>query len=266
MSRRIALTLAYDGAGYAGWQLQPREQGLSVQGAMEDALRAVSGLHLRVHGAGRTDSGVHALGQCCHFDCDPPWPLDKLPLILNNKLPPAIRVLSARETEPDFHARFSACGKHYRYVIERNAPPSPFTGRYSWRVAEDLDAVAMREAARALIGEHDFRHFTVSGVSARDFVRRLYRLEISEPGERDLPLPWQQMARPLLIDAVGSGFLYKMMRVIAGRLVAVGSGRLPVPALRAYLDGSGQTNIPPAPARGLMLMRVYYHPRELRQI
>lgn len=260
MNRCIALTVAYDGTDFSGWQLQPAAQGISVQRVLEDALRALTGAPVRVHGAGRTDAGVHALGQCCHFDCEAALPVDKLPLIINRRLPPGVRVLSARETEPGFHARLSAAGKHYRYVLERGAAPSPFTGRYSWQVAEELDVAAMRAAAACLVGEHDFRHFTVSGASARNFVRRLYSLRLSEPPPAELPLPWQQLARPLLIDAVGSGFLYKMMRIIVGRLVAIGRGQLLPEAMQGYLDGSVHRNIPPAPPRGLMLMTVYYTP------
>lgn len=260
MSERvIRMTVSYDGTDFAGWQRQPASHGPSVQQTLEDAL---SGLLNRervvVHGAGRTDAGVHAYGQCCHFRTSAALPVEKLPLILNRKLPAGVRVRAAAEAAPDFHARFSASGKHYRYTVERGAAASAFTGRFSWQVDTALDVAAMREAAALLVGRHDFRHFTVSGVSAHDFTRTITRLDIIEPAAGEALLPWQALSAPLLFDVAGDGFLYKMVRIIVGRLLAVGNGALPPAALAGYLDGSERRNIPPAPGRGLMLMEVFY--------
>ena len=260
MSRIIRMLVSYDGTDFAGWQRQPASHGMSVQQTLEDTLCQLLRERVTVHGAGRTDAGVHAWGQCCHFCSDVAVPVEKLPLILNRKLPPSVRIRAAETAAADFHARFSACGKHYRYTVERGALPSAFCGRYSWQVTEMLDVAAMRRAAAYLIGRHDFRHFTVSGVSAREFTRTIHRLEIHEPAQPqpELMQPWQQQQAPLLYDVEGDGFLYKMVRIIVGRLLAVGSGMLAPEAMAGFLDGSERRNIPPAPGRGLMLMAVHY--------
>jgi len=256
--RTLLLTVEYDGSGYVGWQRQPAHHGMSVQQRLEEALQQVFGEEIRLHGAGRTDAGVHAFGQCCHFKAAAPVPVEKLPAILNAKLPPGLCVRSAQQVADDFHARFDAQGKHYRYVIERSAARSAFTGRYSWQLDAALDVDAMRCAAAYLLGEHDFRHFTVSGVSASHFVRRIDTLTISEPQPEDNCLPWQKLTAPLVIDIEGNGFLYKMVRIITARLVAVGKGQIAPQAMVGYLDGSFTEVIPPAPPGGLMLMEVYY--------
>lgn len=256
--QRILLTLSYDGTDYLGWQRQPGYQGVSVQQRVEEALRQVSGQRTVVHCAGRTDAGVHAWGQRCHFDCQQAVPLEKWPLLLNRHLPPAIRVRAAQPVAADFHARYHAMGKVYSYLIESFAPASAFGGRYSWQIERELDVAAMVRAAAPLLGRHDFRHYTLSKVSVTNFVRELRRLEISQPEPTTPLFPWQGLHRPLLIEVEGSGFLYKMVRLIVGRLVAVGWGQLPESAVAGFLEGSFWQNIPPAPARGLMLKEVLY--------
>ena len=256
--RNILLTLEYDGTDYVGWQRQPSYQGVSVQQRLEEALGDILGHTVSVTGAGRTDAGVHALGQRCNFYCDRPVPVEKLALILNHRLPPDIRVTCARPVDDAFHARYHARGKHYRYLLERQAPPSAFAGRWSWQLEDEPDLSLMRQAAALLVGEHDFRHFTVSGCETKTFVRRVQRLELSEPaGEKALP-PLPGLTRPIVLDITGSGFLYKMVRIITGRLVAVGRGQLTPEEFAGYLSGSCTMNIPPAPARGLTLMEVFY--------
>lgn len=258
--RRVLLTLSYDGSNYAGWQRQPEAKGLSVQHLLEQALRQATGHGIAVHGAGRTDAGVHALAQTCHFDFSLPTPIEKLPLILNRILPADIRVIAAGQVDEDFHARISAKGKHYRYLLEQQPQANAFCGRFSWQIEQELDAAAMQQAGDFLLGEHDFRNFTLSKVSAKNFVRSIHRLQIEQPkmAEAEMLLPWQQLQQPLIIDVEGNGFLYKMVRIIVARLVAVGRGELPPEAMRDYLAGCEPRRVPPAPARGLMLFEVKY--------
>lgn len=258
MNRNILLTLSYDGTDYIGWQRQPTYQGISVQQTLEQALGQVLGHAVSVTGAGRTDAGVHALGQRCNFFCDRPVPIAKLAAITNHRLPPDIRISQAEETAADFHARYDAKSKRYRYILERGARPSAFGGRFSWQIEDELEIDLMRRGAELLVGEHDFRHFTVSGNEAKTSVRRIYGLELSEPESAAVLPPLSPLTRPLVIDVEGNGFLYKMVRIITGRLLALGRGCISLSEFAGYLDGSFDRNIPPAPARGLTLMEVKY--------
>lgn len=257
---RIALKVEYDGSAFAGWQRQTLPGCESVQKSIEQALRLAYGQPIIVHGAGRTDAGVHAVGQVCHFVAPTKLPPHKLPEVLNSRLPAAVRVVAAATTTADFHARISAEGKHYRYMLEQLAPPSAFTGRYSWQLNQTLDIRQMQQAGQLLLGEHDFRQFTVTSASAKNFVRCITRLDISCPAAADSCHPWQALTNPIQIDVEGSGFLHKMVRLIVARLVAVGKGKLRPADMAAFLDGSLCQSIPPAPAAGLMLMQVKYPP------
>jgi len=254
--QNILLILEYDGTLYHGWQRQKNSS--SVQQALEHVLSGIYQERIAVIGAGRTDAGVHAFGQAAGFRAHRPVPLDKLPEIANAKLPGDIHVREARLMPAGFHARYAARGKRYCYVLEQGGATSAFGGRYSWNVGGELDVAAMRAAAACLPGRHDFRHFTVSGVSARDFVRTIQRLDIAELPEGAAFFPWQRLAKPLAVEAVADGFLYKMVRIIVGRLVAVGRGALAPERMAGFVDGSFWENIPPAPPQGLMLMEVYY--------
>ncbi len=256
MGENILLTLEYDGSAYHGWQRQ--KNSVSIQQTLEQALSAIYQQPVAVIGAGRTDAGVHAYGQRANFISPRPVPLAKLAGIVNAKLPPDIRVRQAEAVAADFHARYDAKGKLYRYLIEQGGPASAFTGRYSWQVGGPLDEAAMRAAAQYLLGRHDFRHFTVSGVSAVNFVRQIRRLELSQPPTGPGFFPWQRLQSPLVLEAAADGFLYKMVRIITGRLVAVGRGLLRPEQIRDFLAGSLDLHIPPAPPQGLMLMEVYY--------
>ncbi|MBO7667975.1 MAG: tRNA pseudouridine synthase A, partial [Firmicutes bacterium] len=175
----VLLTVEYDGTAYVGWQRQPAYQGVSVQQRVEEALSHVLGHPVSVTGAGRTDAGVHALGQRCNFRCDKPVPIAKLAEIVSNRLPPDIRVTEAAVVPDGFHARYVAKSKRYRYILERQARPSAFGGRWSWQIADQPDLELMRRGAELLVGEHDFRHFTVSGNESKTSVRRIYRLDIT---------------------------------------------------------------------------------------
>jgi len=245
MTQRWKCLCAYDGTGFAGWQSQAG--GGAVQDAIEAVLARVFKEPRRIHGSGRTDAGVHARGQVFHFDAA--WrhgPL-KLAAALRAGLPPAIQLRSVRAARPDFHARFSAQGKIYRYEI-RLGDADPFTRPFCWILHRPLDFPAMADAAARLRGRHDFRAFSARrGPGEEDTVRHLRRLELVRRG------------RKLHIVAEADGFLYKMVRSLVGALAAVGEGRIAPEQITAMLEGRGRTpRLEVAPAQGLFLERVRY--------
>lgn len=250
----IKLILQYDGSAYIGWQRQRMEHGQSVQQVVEDALALVVGRPVTIHGAGRTDSGVHALAQVAHFVCPVAIPTDKLPVALNNILPADIRITGAEEVDDSFHARFSARGKRYRYLLAADEPTA-FNYRWYWFLKQLPQVEPMMRAASYLVGEHDFRHFTLSKSTAKNFTRELRTVCVYQPTKGELPCP---LNMALAIEVEGNGFLYKMVRLIAARMVAIGRGKLPPNAMKEYLTGRSLPSIPPAPPQGLMLMEVNY--------
>lgn len=262
MERNILLTIQYDGSNYVGWQRQPALHGPSVQQKIELALSQVFREQIVVAGAGRTDSGVHANGQRCTFRAHTPVPLEKLPEILNRRLPGDIRISKAEQVPDSFHARFTPHRKRYRYVLCQGGEANAFNYRYAWFLEAPCDLEAMQEGAAYLLGEHDFFHYTVSGVSASDFVRCISGLDVYRPTQVEASFPWQTMPDPILVEVEADGFLYKMVRIIVGRLVAVGQGKIPPAAMKGYLEGSFDLNIPPAPPQGLQLLWVRYQEQE----
>jgi tRNA pseudouridine38-40 synthase len=246
--RTLKLTLAYDGTDFVGWQRQA--EGTSIQGLLEDALARFEGAPVTVHGAGRTDAGVHALAQVASVSLTASHHPDTMQRALNAVLPPDVRVLQIAEEAADFHARFSAIGKTYEYRIV-NAPfVSPFVRRYVWHVPGRLDLDAMRESASILTGTHDFAAFQGVGSAVSHTTRTIRRIEW-HPGEGS--------CRPLAIRFDGNGFLRHMVRNIVGTLVDTGAGRWPADRVRVILESrdrarAGQT----APACGLFLVSVEY--------
>jgi tRNA pseudouridine38-40 synthase len=243
---RIRLELAYLGTFFEGWQVQaPRaDEGAvrTVQGLLEDSLKGTYGTDIRVHGAGRTDSGVHADGQVAHFDVPdgaPLIPSQNIPRALNSKLPWDLRVLSAAEASGDFHARRSAAGKVYVYRLRRGDLLQPHRGLVEALAPERLDVGAMRAAAERLIGTRDFAPFSITGSEPGSTVRTLRRLDVVE--EDSL----------LVITAEGDGFLRGMVRRLVGTLRDAGRGHIP-PEEATSRPG------PTAEARGLTLARVLY--------
>lgn len=243
--RRLKLVLSYDGARYRGWQIQP--DGPSIQSELADAIQKVTGRRSIPIGSGRTDAGVHALGQAAHFDTPSRLPVDRMRLALNHYLPRDIVVREATDVPPDFHARKSAAWKLYRYVFHDGPTPDLFFARYCWKVKSRLDVVRMRDAARCVLGTHDFRCFETQWPNRRSSVRTVRRCDVSRLGD----FVW--------IDVESNGFLYNMVRAIAGTLRDVGRGRIPPQAVRAAIQsGSRSSAGPTAPARGLFLVRVEY--------
>ena len=243
--RRIHLIIEYDGTNYAGWQRQ--SNALAVQQVLEDSLGRLTGEAIIVHGASRTDAGVHALGQSAHFDTNSRIPADKFSYAVNTMLPPDIRVRLSEEVSPDFHARFSAKGKRYRYLMydARHAGAlNRFTHAHS---IYPLDDALMHREAQALVGTHDFAAFAASGSVVKDTVRTIWRADVAREGD-DVSLVVE-----------GGGFLYNMVRIIAGTLMNVGSGKVAPGALARAIETGDRLDLGvTAPAKGLTLMRVFY--------
>lgn len=246
---RLKLIVAYDGANFAGWQSQ--RHGNTIQDHLERAFAALSGEAVRVHGAGRTDAGVHALGQCAHADVlRPRITPARWSAALNSHLPPAIRILRCSGVGSDFHARYSAREKTYRYVIWNRAVLPPFEHKRAWHIADRLDHDAMANAAADFVGEHDFAAFAVNrGKPDDSTIRTLVKVRTRSVGPR------------IVLEFTGNAFLYKMVRMMAGLLVQIGRGALDRAEIGRCLSHAqprpGGARLV-APADGLILVRVRY--------
>jgi tRNA pseudouridine38-40 synthase len=258
MAQRLKLILAYDGKGFAGWQSQ--SHGNTIQDHIERAFERIGGKPVRIHGAGRTDAGVHALAQCAHIDLrDQRFSAARWTEALNALLPPTIRVLRCRYVSKDFHARLSAKGKLYRYRIWSGPVLSPFEYGRAWHVASPLDVEVLKTAAKHFVGTYDFASFAANhGKSANQMdssrgqrehstIRTIYSLRVRRNGPC------------ITLDFDGDGFLYKMIRLIVGSLVKCALGKLRVEDLTDRLKAA-QAGMPrfAAPAEGLFLVRVRY--------
>jgi tRNA pseudouridine38-40 synthase len=243
--RTILLLLEFDGTSYAGWQRQSNAK--SIQQVVENTLAQILGQSVSLHSSGRTDAGVHAKGLAAHFRSDTNLPLTAFREGLNSLLPGDIAVKGVLEMPPDFHARYSAKGKWYRYTIYQAKVRSPLAARTSWQVSEKLDIKSMKNAARNLIGKHDFSGFRTSGCAAQKTVREIFDIQIISDNSY------------LYIDVKGSGFLKNMVRMIVGTLVEIGRCRRPVEDIQKILLGEeGIRSGPTAPAHGLCLEEVWF--------
>lgn len=242
---RIKLIISYDGTRYGGWQLQKNAP--SIQGELENVLKTLTGKRIVVQSAGRTDAGVHSLGQTAHFDYSGSIPPQKLPFVFNSMLPKDIRVTGAWEVSDDFHARYNAKGKRYIYTIYNSPHSSALLYNRTMHVPQALEFQKMRAAAQYIIGTHDFKAFCAAGSYVKSTVRTVSRLEIAE----ELPL--------IRIIIEGNGFLYNMVRIIAGTLIQVGIGKLEPEAVAQIIQGRSRAAAGfTAPAQGLMLDEVFY--------
>ena len=243
--KRILLTVSYDGTAYCGWQFQ--ENGPSIQAEIEKALEKAVGTFIRVTGASRTDAGVHALGQRCHFDTVSGIPAEKYPFVLNRYLPPDIRVTESMRVPPDFHARFDAAGKWYTYRIHNAPHPSALYRHLTAHVPVHLDEKKMDDCAKRLLGAQDFGAFAAAGGQAKTTVRTIDAVSVTRNGTE------------ITFKIHGNGFLYNMVRIIAGTLIYVGQGKLEGDCISRAIDSGNRLDLGvTAPACGLELTRVEY--------
>lgn len=248
-TKRICLTVAYDGTAYCGWQVQ--KNGRTIEGELNRALRELTGEDIQVIGASRTDAGVHGLANRAVFDTCSRIPGEKFSYALNQRLPEDIRVRKSEETAPDFHPRHCESRKTYEYHILNSAFPNPVRRLYSHFTYVPLDAERMRQAAEYLVGEHDFASFCSAGSQAETTVRRIYGLSVERSGEE------------ILIRVTGSGFLYNMVRIIAGTLMEAGCGRMEPERMKEILEAKDRAAAgPTAPACGLTLTEIRYEGQE----
>ena len=284
---RILMRVAYDGTAYSGWQLQPNAA--TIEGELNKALFDLTGEEIQVTGASRTDAGVHSLGNVCVFDTDTRIPAEKICYALNTRLPEDIRVTQSREVDGDFHPRHTDSEKTYEYRIWNDRFPSPVLSRYSHFSYRRIDIEKMREAARLLVGEHDFGAFCSTGSQAETTVRTIYAVDVIEEYNKDymveeynkdcmveeynkdymLDVPEEAdtehaddkdgFGRMIKIRVTGSGFLYNMVRIIAGTLLDIGTGLLEVSDMEKALATHNREDAgPTAPACGLTMIGIRY--------
>lgn len=243
--RRIKLTVAYDGTAYHGFQRQ--QNALAVQQVLEERLAPLFGHELRMTGAGRTDTGVHARGQVVHFDTEGRIPTERIPRAARGMLPTDMAVVSAEEADPSFHARRSAVAKRYLYRLRQDAPESPFGRHYTWMVSKKLNVAAMKKATEYILGEHDFSSFRAVGSAPVQPVRTIFSAG------------WQAEGNLLTFHVCGNGFLYHMVRNLVGAFAAVGRGELLVDEFAALVEAKDRSLAPPtAPPQGLFLQEIFY--------
>ena len=241
----VKLTVSYDGTDFSGWQRQ--KNGESVQGVLESAVGKITGEKTTVTGSGRTDAGVHAEGQVASFSTLSTVPPEKFAAALNTVLPPSVKVLKSEKARDGFNARKDAKRKTYRYSVYLSDVEQPLKERYKTRAYGALDYGAMKKAARLFVGEHDFKAFAASGYSAKTTVRTIYSLEIEKSGE------------DYDFYVTGNGFLYNTVRIIAGAILSVGSGRTALSDVeRSLATGERHKDFKTLPAKGLCLVGVEY--------
>lgn len=246
---RFKLIVAYDGTSYHGFAKQ--ENALTIQEVLENAIASVIRQSVKVIGAGRTDTGVHAKGQCCIFDAETNIPDYNLLKAINSRLPADIVVKEVQIVADDFQPRYAAKHKTYRYQILNSNIHDPFIDKYTCFYPYELDITLMQEAAAYIIGEHDFKCFCSAGSSVVSTVRTIYELKIIKQGEL------------IVIDICGNGFLYNMVRIIVGTLLKVGIKKLPVEQMKNILDSKDRALAgPTAPPQGLMMLEISYDERK----
>ncbi|MGX2945662.1 tRNA pseudouridine(38-40) synthase TruA [Enterococcus alishanensis] len=245
---RYKAIIAYDGTNFNGFQRQPN--GRTVQEEFEKTLQKINhGEPIMIHGSGRTDAGVHALGQVIHFDYDDPRPLEKLRFALDTQTPDDIAVRSVERVAEDFHARYHVVEKTYHYKVQIQKPRSPFRRYYAAYYPYPLDLEKIRQALPALLGTHDFTSFCASGSSVEDKVRMIYQADLEVNGD----------GTELTFIFRGNGFLYKMIRILAGTLLKIGNDRLAVDSIPVIIAKKDRNAAgPTAHPEGLYLAEVKY--------
>ena len=244
--RNIKLVIEYDGRGFNGWQKQPNK--LNIQGEIENAIFQITGEKVDLIASGRTDAGVHSLGQTANFKTNSNIPIEKMAIAINSKLKRSIRIQNAEEVEERFHSRYSVKSKRYRYTINNSEFGSAIYRDMEYHFPIKLDIDKMKKAAKYFEGEHDFKAFKASGTSSKSSVRKIYKAEVIKAENNRI-----------YIELTGNGFLYNMVRIIAGTLVDVGTGKI-LPAEIPEIIEAGERiragkTLPP---NGLCLMEVIY--------
>ena len=243
--RNIKLTLQYDGTAYHGWQSQ--KNAVTVQEVLENAIFKLTGARPRVTGCSRTDTGVHAEMFVCNFGSETRIPCDKLPPALNTHLPEDVVCLFAEDVDSDFHSRYAAKKKRYTYYIQNSKYPDVFKINYAWHYSYPLDLEAMQKAAKAFLGEHDFIGFAASGFTVKTTVRTIYDISVEKTGDL------------IKISVLGNGFLYNMVRIMAGTLAFVGCGKIDADEMEDIINSCDRKRAGiTAPPQGLYLTEVFY--------
>lgn len=244
-ARNLLLKIQYDGTNYHGYQIQP--EAITVQKVIEDSLSSITKEQVKINGCSRTDAGVHAVEYACSFNTSFPIPAERLPIVLNGRLPKDIKALSCEEMPQEFHARFDTKAKTYRYVINTQSDPDVFGRNYEWQLKKELDIDKMKQAAECFIGEKDFSSFMTSGTEVATAVRTVYSLEVVDKSPK------------VEIYIRANGYLYNMVRIITGTLVNVGLGKYDSEYVNEIFKAKNRNLAgPTAPAQGLALFKVEY--------
>lgn len=254
--RNIRIVFEYDGTDFCGWQIQ--KTGKSIQGAIQETLEKITGEKIKLIGSGRTDAGVHAIGQVAHFKTESKVPLLKIKKSLNSLLSPSIVLRKIEEVPFDFHAQISAKSKQYVYFILNDELSSPFLDRYCWQIKQPLNWKKMRETLKVLKGKQDFKSFQSVGTPVKSTIREIYKIEIKKIRSRDA-LPWASTKNLYQINFEANGFLKQMVRNIVGTLVEVGKENFSVIDVKQILRAKDRRKAGlAAPAKGLFLIKVDY--------
>ena len=244
--RNIKLVIEYDGKDFNGWQKQPNK--LNIQGEIERAIQEITKEgNIELNASGRTDAGVHALGQVANFKTNSTMPVEKFPIAINNKVKKSIVIKSAEEMPERFHSRYNCKKKTYRYVINNSEYGSAIYRNQECHIAQKLDVKAMKKAIKYFEGEHDFKGFKASGTCSKNTVRKIFKTNIEVHDDR------------IFIEFTGSGFLYNMVRILSGTLVDVGLGKIkPTDITNIILSGDRKKAGKTLPPQGLYLLKVEY--------
>ena len=243
--RNIKLIIEYDGKKFGGWQKQPNK--LNIQGEIEKAIGEITGEDIELNASGRTDAGVHSLGQTANFKTNSKIDIEKFPVAINSKLKQSIRIIKAEEVEENFHSRYSCKGKRYRYIINNSKYGSAIYRDLEYHMPVKLNVEAMQKAIKYFEGEHDFKGFKASGTSSKSSVRTIYSAKILQEGDR------------IIIELEGNGFLYNMVRIIAGTIVDVGLGKIKPEEIPEIINSKDRNRAGKTlPPQGLYLVEVYY--------
>lgn len=243
--RNIKLVIEYDGKDFNGWQKQPNK--LNIQGTIEKVLEEITGETVELNASGRTDAGVHAIGQVANFKTNSKLPIEKFQIAINSKIKKSIRIISCEEVDERFHSRLTCKRKTYRYVINNSTCGSALYRNFETHVPQKLDVQKMQEAAKYFEGEHDFKAFKASGTSSKSSVRTIYEAKVIQDKDR------------INIELTGNGFLYNMVRIIAGTLVDVGMGKTdPKDISKIIEEGKRENAGKTMPPQGLFLVKVEY--------